>query len=229
MLTSRSAIWPGTSQRAPSPGCADRPGGQSPRHQPQLLGGDLLSTYQTPTANGPSARTGEPSDSTTQQAKDKAQQAAGQARRGVRDQVDTRSTQAGERVSGMAGDMRGVSEHLRGQGKEQPARLAEQAAQRAESLGDYLQRSDGDTILRDVEDFGRRGPGAVIAGGLALGFAASRFLKASSSRRYESRWESSDRLPARRQDVTPPPPAGPAPLAGGELSAGILGASPLDR
>src|SRR3954471_15245146 len=186
MLTSRSAIWPGTSQRAPSPGCADRPGGQSPRHQPQLLGGDLLSTYQTPTANGPSARTGEPSDSTTQQAKDKAQQAAGQARRGVRDQVDTRSTQAGERVSGMAGDMRGVSEHLRGQGKEQPAKLAEQAAQRAESLGDYLQRSDGDTILRDIEDFGRRQPMAVIAGGIAIGFAASRFLKASSERRSQS-------------------------------------------
>ena len=71
------------------------------------------------------------------------------------------------------------------QGKDQPAKLAEQAAERAESLGDYLQRTDGDTILRDLEDFGRRQPWAVIAGGLALGFAASRFLKASSSRRYE--------------------------------------------
>jgi hypothetical protein len=43
----------------------------------------------------------------------------------------------------------------------------------------------------------------VIAGGLALGLAASRFLKASSSRRYESRFESSDRFPARREDVAP--------------------------
>ena len=38
--------------------------------------------------------------------------------------------------------------------------------------------------------FGRRQPWAVIAGGLALGFAASRFLKASSSRRYESGYQS---------------------------------------
>jgi hypothetical protein len=142
-----------------------------------------LNTYETPTANGPSARTDEPSDSTAQQAKDKAQEAAGQAKRGLRDQVDTRSTQAGERVSDMAGDARSVAAQLRQQGKDQPAKLAEQAAQRAESLGDYLQRSDGDTILRDVEDFGRRRPWAVIAGGLAVGFAASRFLKASSTTR----------------------------------------------
>lgn len=40
-----------------------------------------------------------------------------------------------------------VGDELRNQGKEQPARLAEQAARRAESLGDYLQRCDGDTIL----------------------------------------------------------------------------------
>jgi hypothetical protein len=149
----------------------------------------------TTTANGPS--------STTEQAKEKAQEGAQQAKRSVRDQVDQRSTAAGERVSSMAGDARSVAEELRNQGKEQPAKLAEQAAQRAESLGNYLQRSDGDTILRDVEDFGRQRPWAVIAGGLALGFAASRFLKASSSRRYQSSYETSGNLPARRADVAP--------------------------
>jgi hypothetical protein len=137
----------------------------------------MSSLGQTTTANGPS--------STTEQAKEKAQEGAQQAKRTVRDQVDQRSTQAGERVSSTANDVRSVGEELRKQGKDQPARLAEQAAQRAESLGDYLKRSDGDTILRDVEDFGRRQPWAVIAGGVALGFAASRFLKASSTRRYE--------------------------------------------
>jgi hypothetical protein len=136
----------------------------------------------TTTANGPS--------STTEQAKEKAQETAQQAKRGVRDQVDQRSTEAGERVGSMAQDVRSVADELRSQGKDQPAKLAEQAARRAESLGDYLQRSDGDTILRDVEDFGRRQPWAVIAGGVVLGFAASRFLKASSSRRAEERTDS---------------------------------------
>jgi hypothetical protein len=135
----------------------------------------------TTTANGPNA-----SSSTTEQAKEKAQEGAQQAKRTVRDQVDQRSTEAGERVGSTAQDIRSVSDELRKQGKDQPAKLAEQAAQRAESLGDYLKRTDGDTILRDVEDFGRQRPWAVIAGGIALGFAASRFLKASSTRRYES-------------------------------------------
>lgn len=192
-----------------------------------------MSTYETPTANGPSTRTDAPSDSTAQQAKDKAQQAAGQARRGLREQVDTRSTEAGDRVSGMAQDARSVAAQLRQQGKDQPAKLAEQAARRAESVGDYLTRSDGDAILRDVEDFGRRNPWAVVAGGLALGFAASRFLKASSSRRYQSRWDSSDRLPARRADVAPPPVGTGAPprdvVVTGDVAPGNLGGGPLDR
>jgi hypothetical protein len=136
----------------------------------------------TTTANGPS--------STTEQAKEKAQEGAQQAKRTVRDQVDQRSTEAGERIGTTAQDIRDVGDQLRQQGKDQPAKLADQAAQRAESLGEYLKNSDGDTILRDVEDFGRRQPWAVIAGGIALGFAASRFLKASSSRRYESQGSS---------------------------------------
>lgn len=129
--------------------------------------------------------------STTDQAKEKAQEAAGQAKdkagSQLRSQVDQRSTDAGHRVGGIASDVRAVGESLREQGKDQPAKLAEQAADRAERLGSYLKESDADRILGDVEDFGRRQPWAVIAGGVALGLVASRFLKASSINRYEKR------------------------------------------
>src|SRR3954466_4874568 len=103
---------------------------------PAVNTGHMSSIGGTTTSNGPS--------STTEQAKEKAQEGAQQAKRSVRDQVDQRSTQAGERVGSTARDMRGVGEELRNQGKEQPAKLAEQAAQRADALGDYLKRSDGD-------------------------------------------------------------------------------------
>ena len=120
------------------------------------------------------------------QAHEKAQQVTGQAKDKAREQVDQRSTQAGEQVKTTADDIRTVGQQLREQGKDQPAKIAEQAADRAERLGSYLQDSDADRILGDLEDFGRRQPLAVAAAGLALGFAASRFLKASSTQRYQT-------------------------------------------
>src|SRR5215212_9888050 len=90
------------------------------------------------------------------QAQEKVQDAAGQARSQLRTQVDQRSTQAGQQVSSTASDMRSVALQLREQGKEQPAKLAEQAADRADRLGGYLQSADADNILGDLEDFGRR-------------------------------------------------------------------------
>jgi hypothetical protein len=121
------------------------------------------------------------------QAREKAQEAAGKARSRLGDQVDRRSTEAGERMGSTVSDLRSVGRELRNQGKDTPARLADQAADRVERVGSYLAESDVDRILGDVEDFGRRQPLAVLAGGVVLGIVAARFLKASSSRRYQSR------------------------------------------
>ena len=137
-----------------------------------------------------------------QVAQDKARGAVGQARGRISDQVDQRSTEAGERIAGTASDVRSIADELRSQGKDAPAKLAEQVAGQADRVGDYLKGASGDRILRDVEDFARRQPMLVAAAGLALGFAASRFLKASSGRRYESGYQRYD-----DGDYRPPPPA----------------------
>jgi len=121
-----------------------------------------------------------------QVAQEKARGAAGQARGRISEQVDQRSTEVGERIAGTAGDVRSIADELRSQGKDAPANLAEQVAGQADRVGDYLKGASGDRILRDVEDFARRQPMLVAAAGLALGFAASRFLKASSSSRYQA-------------------------------------------
>ena len=120
------------------------------------------------------------------QAGDQVSQVTERAQDQVKSQVTDRSTQLGEQIGSTAGDLRSVAEGLRNRNKEQPAKLAEQAADKADQFADYLKRSDGQTLLRDVEDFGRRQPWAVVAGGLAIGFLASRFLKSSSSNRFRS-------------------------------------------
>jgi len=125
------------------------------------------------------------------QAQEQAQEVAEQARSRLREQLDQRSSQAAEQIATHASDLRSVSETLREQGKQGPASAAGKLADYTERLGGYLRERDSDALLADAEDFGRRQPWAVAAGGVVLGFAAARFLKASSSRRYASRPTSS--------------------------------------
>src|SRR3954471_996612 len=150
------------------------------------------------TANaGASTRTNGGDGGVKEQAQDKAQQvreqageqvrqATGQARDRARDQIDQRSTQAGEQVHQHAGDLRDVAQQLREQGKDGPAKIADQVAERAEHAGSWMKESDADRILSDVEDFARSNPWALAAGGLAIGVMGSRLLKAFSSPRSEA-------------------------------------------
>lgn len=120
------------------------------------------------------------------QAQEKAQQAAGQVQDRMREQIDQRSSQAAAQIKEQASDLRSVSQSLKEQGKEGPAKAADRLAGYAERVGGYLHEKDSHALLADAESFGRSKPYAVIAGGVALGFAASRFLKASSTERYRS-------------------------------------------
>ena len=136
--------------------------------------------YTTPTSDRQDASSG-----AADQAKEKVQQGAEQAKSTVRTQVDQRSSDAGAKLKSQAGDIQTVAQQLREHGKEGPAKVAEQAAQKIESFGGYLHDSDSDRILGDVEQYARQNPWVVMAGGLAAGFIASRFLKASSTDRYQ--------------------------------------------
>jgi hypothetical protein len=162
------------------------------------------------------------------QAQEKAQEMAGKAQEGVRRQIDDRSTQAGEQVSSTAGDLRSVGEELRKQGKDGPAKLADRAAEQTEKVGTYLKDNGPDKMLEDVEDFGRERPWAVLAGGVAVGIVAARFLKASSRNRYQQRNgsrataqvpQTMPRRSAVEPVATPPPPTAqpgnPVPGVGG--------------
>jgi hypothetical protein len=165
-------------------------------------------TGTSPGDGGVKEQAQEKAQQVKEQAGQQARQAAGQARSRVREQVDERSTQAGRQVTEQAGDLRTVADQLRQQGKEGPAKIAEQVAQRTERAGSYLTESDADRILSDVEDYARRNPWALAAGGLALGFAASRLLKASSSQRYQQRSGGSvaGELPRSTPTTRPVPP-----------------------
>jgi hypothetical protein len=147
------------------------------------------------------------------QAQQKAQDATANGQNMVREQVDQRSTEAGEKVSGTASDLRSIGEELRKQGKETPAKLADNAAERTERVGNYLTNSDGDKLLDDIEDFGRRRPWVVLGGGVVVGLAAARFLRASSGSRYQGRTGVQGPTPqVRRGPMQAGPLSAPEPL-----------------
>lgn len=117
---------------------------------------------------------------------EKAQELKGTAGERVRQEVDVRSTEAGTQLQGTAAAMRRTTEQLRQEGNEGPARAMDFVAERAERLGSYLTGANADQVLRDVEGFARRQPWLVAVGGATAGFFAARFLKASSSARYQA-------------------------------------------
>ncbi len=153
-------------------GEAVRPSGAPMVPMPQLRPG-------ANDAEGATTQVAEAGRELAGEAKAAGERLTGEARERVRTEVDRRSTTAGERVQDAAVDVRGVAEHLRGRGREGPARIADEAAERIERFAAYLRDSDTDTIVADARDFGRRRPAAVVAGAAVLGIVAGRLVKAS--------------------------------------------------
>jgi ElaB/YqjD/DUF883 family membrane-anchored ribosome-binding protein len=115
----------------------------------------------------------------------KADELGGEANFQIREQLDQRSTYAGEQLQSIGKTLQSGANQLRSEGKDVPARVVEEVARRADDVGSYLQSSEADRILGDIEAFARRRPWLTAGVGALAGFVASRFVKASGDRRYE--------------------------------------------
>jgi len=120
---------------------------------------------------------------TTNAAKDKAAEVGSQVSDKAKGQVDTRTTQAGDQLQDKAEGLHQMGDQLRDSGQDAFAQLADKVAGFTESAAQYLRTADADSLMGDVERIARRQPWAVAAGGMFLGFAASRIVKAGTDRR----------------------------------------------
>lgn len=112
----------------------------------------------------------------------------------LRAQLDERTTQVGERARTLADALRRSGDDVEQQtgGGDASTRLVSGLADRLDQAGNYLVGARGDDLLRDAEQFARRRPWLVAGTAAVAGFVASRFLKASSERRYGSTTTTSD-------------------------------------
>jgi ElaB/YqjD/DUF883 family membrane-anchored ribosome-binding protein len=139
------------------------------------------------------------------QVQERAAQGRSQAADRMRVELDRRSTELGEHGQSFAEALRRSAEHLQDEGKETPARLAQRAADQVERPSRYLRDANADRLLGELEDFARSRPWLAGGMGALAGFVASRFLKASSNRRYESRFGSdTDASEGFERDATAP-------------------------
>ena len=122
----------------------------------------------------------------TDQAKDKARQVTGQAQEKAKDQLDSRTTGAGDQLQDKADNLHAVGDQMRERGDDTFAQVADRVAGWTEQAAGYLRDADANRMLGDVEHYARKQPWAVAAGGVLLGFAASRVVRSGTDRRAGS-------------------------------------------
>jgi hypothetical protein len=120
-------------------------------------------------------------------AQEKAVELKQEGRSKLGESLEERTNQASGQARRMAQVLRQGGRQMREEGQgQQVASIADSAADQIDRLGGYLEQTSGNELLRDVEQFARRRPWIVAGFGLVAGLAGSRFLKASSERRYGS-------------------------------------------
>jgi hypothetical protein len=118
-------------------------------------------------------------------AKEQAQRVASEARtqaQTVASEIRGKLTESAHAQNGrLVGSIRQTADHLdemRGDRSDSPAAaVVSRIADGGRQFADYLDRNGPDGVLREVEDFARRRPGAFLATALAAGFVVGRLGK----------------------------------------------------
>jgi hypothetical protein len=120
-------------------------------------------------------------DTATEQARRVGAEAGTQVRNVAADVRDKLGEQARTQNDKLVGTIRQTADHLdemRGDRTDSPAAtVVSRVADGGRQLADYLDRNGPEGVLREVQDFARRRPGAFLATALAAGFVVGRLGK----------------------------------------------------
>ena len=149
--------------------------------------GDQSSEQSKPrqVAEQTKAAAGQAAGNVTGTAKEQAQRVGSEAKtqaRNVASEVRSKLTDQAHTQNGrLVGSIRQTADHLdemRGTREDSPAAaVVSRIADGGRQFADYLDRNGPDGVLREVEDFARRRPGAFLATALAAGFVVGRLGK----------------------------------------------------
>lgn len=125
------------------------------------------------------------------QAKETAGQVAGQAKQQATSQLESQKERTVDTLVTVAQALRHTGQSLHEQEQTAVGGYIERAAERVETLSNYLRTRDVPALLVETQDVARRQPGLFLGGAIALGFIGARFLKSSGQRAISQRRTSS--------------------------------------
>lgn len=125
-----------------------------------------------------------------QQAQQKAGQVANQAKQQTTSVLASQKDKAASSLDNVAQALRQTSQQLQEQ-QGGISQLGNKAADQVDSVSQYLRSKDVNELVNDAEGYARNNPGIFLAGALALGFLAARFLKSSPSSAGNGQYRSS--------------------------------------
>jgi ElaB/YqjD/DUF883 family membrane-anchored ribosome-binding protein len=125
---------------------------------------------------------------------------ADQATRTAEAQASNMMTKAGETLEQVARVIRESGQSLR---EERPeiAGMADTTAQRVQEASTYLREHEAREVIDSVQDYARRQPAVIIAGGLALGLLAGRFLRSGTPPQMGGSSNQADMTSRRARDM----------------------------
>lgn len=167
---------PPTTSGATSPTPTDKPATEKARETKDVAVGEAKNVGQTAAQAG-SQVASVASDQAKQVAQETQRQAKDlleQGRTQVKDQVVTQQQKAGQSLSSLAQELRGLADGT-SSGAPGPARdLLQQASSSVENFASMLQNREPAQLLDDVRSFARRKPGLFLLGAAAAGVLAGR-------------------------------------------------------
>jgi hypothetical protein len=142
---------------------------------------------------GSSGRTG--SSDTPQHVKDAVRETTQQVASAAKDQVNAvyekKKNVVFDEVGNLASALREAGNKLRSQDDDSiAAKVTDRVAERLETVSTRLGGKNLDSIIRDVENFGRSNAAVFLGTAAALGFFAIRFMKSSAPDQMGAGWSS---------------------------------------
>ncbi|MBW4709529.1 hypothetical protein KX928_17200 [Roseobacter sp. YSTF-M11] len=146
-----------------------------------------MSTQDTPghtSAQSPTSQAKQKAGELTEHAKTAVRDVAQDAASAAKDQAETAKSSVADEMSGVASALRTAAEQMRSGSPQE--RTFGQIAEGLADASEAMRNKDLSEMVQDVSAFARNNPLVFLGGAALIGFAATRFAKASGGREVET-------------------------------------------